>query len=432
MDNTLEAKVKLIVEDKDKAQKVLNAIQDSVKKINKSGGVKVNAEEDSNKGGSSNAGKIAGKVGLAVIGIRSIFTLIRKIVGNNDNLVSAVNILFSTVANALAPVLNFIAGLIALIASFLGNIFKVSTKNASANSASAKSLAGFDEINNLNTGSGGGSGSKQLADLTPIIEKVKATIEKVVEATILLVMGVWQTIKYIFSGGLEGIVGLVLSTFAGIGGFIVGFIGSLGDNFRGALDKGYGVVSAVFVAVWESLKSGVRKFGETFKAVWSGFKGVLDEKLVTPIKTTFAKLWNDYLRSPLQKVMNGIARIVNGLIGGVNWVIGKINSFGLFGKFNTVSTWAGVTLPTYANGGFPASGQMFVARESGPELVGTIGGHSAVANNDQIIEGIKRGVIEALTSASINANLFVDGKQLTDSVVKNIKSQQRLVGGSIL
>ncbi len=32
----------------------------------------------------------------------------------------------------------------------------------------------------------------------------------------------------------------------------------------------------------------------------------------------------------------------------------------------------------YANGGLPNIGQMFVARQAGPELVGTIGGHTAV------------------------------------------------------
>lgn len=46
----------------------------------------------------------------------------------------------------------------------------------------------------------------------------------------------------------------------------------------------------------------------------------------------------------------------------------------------------------YASGGFPTTGSMFVARESGPELVGTMGGRTAVANNDQIVSGIAGGV----------------------------------------
>ena len=56
-------------------------------------------------------------------------------------------------------------------------------------------------------------------------------------------------------------------------------------------------------------------------------------------------------------------------------------------------------LSWYANGGFPGMGEMFVARESGPELVGRMGNRSAVANNNQIIAGIRAGVFEAVVNA---------------------------------
>ena len=53
----------------------------------------------------------------------------------------------------------------------------------------------------------------------------------------------------------------------------------------------------------------------------------------------------------------------------------------------------------YAQGGFPDVGQMFVAREAGPELVGSIGNRSAVVNNDQIVESVSQGVYQAVVSA---------------------------------
>lgn len=56
---------------------------------------------------------------------------------------------------------------------------------------------------------------------------------------------------------------------------------------------------------------------------------------------------------------------------------------------------AKITFKTYAEGGFPATGQMFIAREAGPEMVGTIGNKSAVVNNEQIIAGISAGVADA-------------------------------------
>lgn len=58
----------------------------------------------------------------------------------------------------------------------------------------------------------------------------------------------------------------------------------------------------------------------------------------------------------------------------------------------------------YANGGLPPVGQMFVAREAGPELVGNIGSHTAVMNNDQIVSSVSYGVENAMTRALSNAN----------------------------
>ncbi|RKI36743.1 hypothetical protein D7V86_24460 [bacterium D16-51] len=71
--------------------------------------------------------------------------------------------------------------------------------------------------------------------------------------------------------------------------------------------------------------------------------------------------------------------------------------------------WGDVT--KYASGGLPGMGQMFIAREAGPELVGTIGGHTAVMNNNQIVASVSDGVFNALSpvlTSLVNAiNLMV-------------------------
>ena len=73
----------------------------------------------------------------------------------------------------------------------------------------------------------------------------------------------------------------------------------------------------------------------------------------------------------------------------------------------------------FATGGFPTTGQLFIARESGAELVGNIGGRTAVANNDQIISGISNGVAVANESVvnAIYALLdVVQGKDMTVNI----------------
>lgn len=60
----------------------------------------------------------------------------------------------------------------------------------------------------------------------------------------------------------------------------------------------------------------------------------------------------------------------------------------------------------YSSGGFPQTGEFFMARESGPELVGRMGSRNAVANNDQITEGIKGAVFEAMLDAFQAGGIF--------------------------
>lgn len=74
-------------------------------------------------------------------------------------------------------------------------------------------------------------------------------------------------------------------------------------------------------------------------------------------------------------------------------VFGKIKDF-LFGtgEVSLAPDIPRFTIPAYAGGGFPAQGQLFIANEQGPELVGRMGSAPAVANNDQIISGITEGV----------------------------------------
>lgn len=62
---------------------------------------------------------------------------------------------------------------------------------------------------------------------------------------------------------------------------------------------------------------------------------------------------------------------------------------------NSSGPGSGTAVSSFASGGYPDMGQMFIARESGPELVGNIGRRTVVANNEQIVEGITAGVAEA-------------------------------------
>lgn len=70
--------------------------------------------------------------------------------------------------------------------------------------------------------------------------------------------------------------------------------------------------------------------------------------------------------------------------------------------------------PVYrAKGGFPTEGELFIAREAGPELVGTMGNKNAVANNDQITEGIRR----AARDGFLDAMMATDGNKVDVNII---------------
>lgn len=71
----------------------------------------------------------------------------------------------------------------------------------------------------------------------------------------------------------------------------------------------------------------------------------------------------------------------------------------------------------YEKGGFPKTGEMFIANEAGPELVGKIGRKTAVANNDQITTGIYNSVYDANENV-VNA-VYAMAQQIVRAVEDN-------------
>lgn len=137
-----------------------------------------------------------------------------------------------------------------------------------------------------------------------------------------------------------------------------------------------------------------------------------DERLARYDKKTYvAKLGLDTSEAKrnLENLVQNIQLTVSSKLSNIGGIFGRANG-GIF-----AGHWQPIT--AYAGGGIPDAGQMFVARESGPEMVGTIGGHTAVINNDQIVASVSSGVYEAVLAAMGGQNdrpivLNVNGKEL--------------------
>ena len=407
-----------------------------------------------------------------MIGIRSIYTLVAKIVGQNENLGTAVSNYIQAVAGALKPVLDFIAAVINTFATILAKLFKVNLSTSKSAAKISKTLLGFDEINQLggNVSTGNGNGNKDpgiikwLEDLLiGLWEMIKGFVQMIAgiigtlilqftiagQAAVAIVSGIvgiltgtlWGTIKGIFSAIgplISGLWKTVKDLFADIGGVIWNTIKAFAKGFADTLESGKGIIAAVFTALWEAVKAFFSSFWNlaknlftnifstlksTLTAFWQGFKSGFtsvvtwfQKNIISPIIKLMSAMYESAIKplfktisSGWESVKSGFTKFINGVKGMFNAVIKVINKI------------PGVNIPLLASGGFVSSGQMFIARENGPELVGTMGNKNVVANNNQIVEGIKKGVMEAMANSGNNngvTNVYVDGDRLFSFVTK--------------
>ena len=127
--------------------------------------------------------------------------------------------------------------------------------------------------------------------------------------------------------------------------------------------------------------------------------------------TALVVAWND-----LQKTMSN----TSGLDAASNSVSG-ITHGGGGGSYSTASYRAVTTadIPQLASGGTVRAGNLFIANERGPELVGSYGNQSAVMNNDQIVSAVSQGVAAAV-------------QPLVDSMAGESKQTVRIRGTDLL
>ena len=150
------------------------------------------------------------------------------------------------------------------------------------------------------------------------------------------------------------------------------------------------------------------------KSYWSDKVGEV-KKFTTDVKKDGSKWWksvkDEWASSTAGKnvtvaigfaknALNNLWSSVTGFFGGKTVNVSTKATKKADGGVFSGGSWK--PIKKYAVGGLPNMGQMFVAREAGPELVGTLGGHTAVMNNDQIVSSVSDGVYRAVKAAMGN------------------------------
>lgn len=296
--------------------------------------------------------------------------------------------------------------------------------------------------------------------LTPLL-KIKDTIARVVTHTgeflgKLSVLKkpldtIWQGVLNVvnavagFTAAIIDFAGEVLILFEDTLGVVIEIGDELGlwqemaDDAKWKLDLVADVINALRVAVQQTTAV-VEFLGTTMGNLWEVIKG---KQSLTEFKQNTADAFQtmqtkiqeaaDSFESKIGGTFNkkrainfdtqGSVKPVNDAVEAAKRALNSLNGYkphiSIDVTENVTRYVKEFTYKTgkFAEGGYPETGQMFVAREAGPELVGTIGGQTAVVNNSDIVASVSQGVAQAVASVlgggqQVNVTLEGDAKNL--------------------
>lgn len=225
----------------------------------------------------------------------------------------------------------------------------------------------------------------------------------------------------------EGILNGIAAPFKAVGAWVNEHIlQPIKDVLSGKIDLG---------EVALNVKANVTSFADKIKSkTVDKFKANLTSKGDKIKKKTLSGFVAN-LTKPVDKIkqakkeLKNFTAVVYRVKSGKGWISINGGARAMGGMYRN-GQWS--PIQQYAAGGLPDQGQMFIARERGPELVGQIGTGTAVVNNEQIVASVSEGVYRAVMAAmgagrqnDVSVTVNVDGKALGPAVVHWLADQSR-------
>jgi phage-related protein len=220
--------------------------------------------------------------------------------------------------------------------------------------------------------------------------------------------------------GIGAMIGAIGGPLGVLIGLVVGAVVDLGiaiaqhwDEIKEATVNAWNSVKEKTIEVWNGIKDWLSTAWNSIKtaasSVWSSVSTTVSNAWTT-IKTNASKFMSNLLdtfKTKFEKLKQTVTDAISRIKSAFNfdWHLPSLklphisvtysDAPWALARFFGIYSIPHLSVDWYANGGFPDAGQLFIANEAGPEMVGSIGGKTAVANNDQIVDGITYGVREA-------------------------------------
>ena len=336
-----------------------------------------------------------------------------------------------------------VAGIAATIAtiktiSFFSNLLQVSDKLLMVfkSLSIATTSGGFLQILS-NSGLTGGWGA--LAQSLMSIKTSFMALPPQVLAVVVAIAALVAVVTYLYNTN-EDFKQSVNELFATLMDILQKVLKPFVDLFN----KMKPVIEELMINVGEYLNSVLQQLAPALTRIVDQLDNLLT--MLEPLLELIAKIgaWNlewqitatakaiEFMIKPITIVLT----IFEKILMVIEKIVDKLKTTALGGVIDFITR--ALTIPSnnmYANGGFPDTGSMFIANERGPELVGNIGGRTAVANNDMIVQAIEnasyRGMTMALAqgggnngvSIKIDANSNDLSRALAKSMVLELQRQ---------
>lgn len=246
-------------------------------------------------------------------------------------------------------------------------------------------------------------------DWTPLTDAMSKVAEQL--------QRIWDIIKQLLDGPLGEFAEMFLDAFGAALQAAIYIVAGLVEAIAKTLEIIVNIVEGL-IDVFEPAFTKIGEIIEPIKEAISGMhEGIeLFAEKVKEIAEPIAELFKNVIGKAIEKVLELVDKLKDGIdsimdtakdikdkvgnafedmMTGAKNVMRTISNIGssVGGLFSGFS----LNLPFAASGGVFGAGELFVAREAGPELVGNFGNSTAVMNNDQIVDAVASGVASAMS-----------------------------------
>ena len=278
------------------------------------------------------------------------------------------------------------------------------------------------------------------AETISIYDDVNSFVERTKERLSGWAMAVTETIETTFATVAESVTTALDSAKTNVEAFVT----STWDRMSQWATNTASVVSETFTSIAENAYRGLQSAADNVVAFAQGAVNAIYGWATSALSATasWARNFVKNISSAFQKAWEKVKGFAEALgahvpsysssydeVTGITTVdmtgsiIPSINLFPFMGG-------SPIAIPAFAEGGFPTPGDLFIANERGAELVGSMNGKPAVANNQEIVAGIAAGNVDVVNAVYAIGNMIVkavneidpditlDGQSLADKMYR--------------